>query len=195
MKALLFSVALIATLNLGCISSMEDEVEVNASIESDDEYSGTLDQYTKNVKIIDEWATKYELTVTYLGEGFLGAFSNRYEKLYGVREPMLGEASDKTGFFVSIYSPHQKGYDLVDQELWKIFLDDSEGRKIRPAVIKNLSSKERWNPFFNGVNHWSREYLIVFDTNLIDPTTEGLVQKKQINLTFSNADAQVNVQW
>jgi len=195
MLRLILTILFVVGSGAGCVTSVESEVKVNESIDDDEEYSSAYENYTKNIKIIDEWATKYELTITFLGDGFLGAFSNRYQRLYQVQEPLLAEATDKTGFFVSVFSPESKGYDLVDQQLWKIFLDDRDGRKIKPSLVKELGEKKRWEPFFRGVNHWSKEYLIVFDTNLVDPATDGLVQKKAINLVFSNADAHVNVQW
>lgn len=177
-----------------CVSSVEDQVRINETIADDDQYGPVYQRYSKEVNIISKFATKYRLTVTYLSDSLIGALGERYTRLYGVSEPVLSEASSKTGFFVSIFSPEDKGYDLTDSDLWKVVLTSND-EKQSPSMIKPLRAKDRWAPFFAGVSEWSREYLVIFDKKMLDPSLDEMVQKNNTKLIFSNADAIVTVQW
>ena len=189
-----FNFALISVVLSGCLSSVEDEVKINETIVHDDDYHPVYERYTKKMDVIDNFATEQTLTVTYLSDSFIAALSKRYTDIYGVSEPVLADASSKTGFFVSLYSANDKTADLNDSNLWKVILSNTGEQQV-PVLIKPLNDKERWSPFFDGVNHWSKEFLVVFDNKLVDPNLDEMVQKNDTKLVFSNADAIVTFQW
>ena len=77
---------------------------------------------------------------------------------------------------------------------WNIFFTTKEG-DIKPVVVKKLNDKLRWTPFFDFVDPWSQEYLVVFDAPAGSGNSPELVEKNKVTLTFANADAQVSLVW
>ena len=191
-----YPILLLASLTVfyGCVTSWEDEVTVNDSLHADDEYTEVLERYSKNAKVFINFEAKFTVDATMLSSQFRSALATRYERLFKLPQPILSEATDKAGFFISVFSPNVRGYDLEDESTWSMFLDIN-GKLIKPSVVKRVTHKERWTPFMPGVNQWTKEYLIVFDEALPDVSSEELLKKNSIALTIANADAQVRLGW
>ncbi|MDA9951086.1 hypothetical protein N9D31_00800 [Oligoflexaceae bacterium] len=186
--------ALLFSLAQGCVTSLESEVEINSRLEDDAEYFSVYDKYSQKMNVFSKFEMKYSMHATYLSDSFIAALSQRFQRLYKTNEPMLQEASSKTGFFVSVYSPEYGAMNISDGDLWKIFMS-VDGDRVFPTAIKSVGVKERWQPFFAGVTHWSREFLVLFDTKMLDPNLDEMVQKTDTNLVFSHADASVTFKW
>ncbi len=178
----------------GCVTSIEEAVEINPTAESDGSYYKVYSKYTRDANVFDNFENKYTLTATVLSPEMRSAMASRYERLYKVQQGILEEASSKTGFFVSIFSPERGGLDLDDEVLWTILVKIGETPR-RPSLVRRLGEKERWRPFFPEVNQWSKEFLVVFDEPLPDLASENLVHKNSISLKFANADASVSLAW
>ena len=177
-----------------CVTSVGDGVSVNDTVVQDDEYNAVLERYSKNAKVFVDFEARYTIDATMLATHFRSALASRYERLFKVPQPMLSVASDKAGFFISLFSPEMRGYDLEDETTWSVLLDIN-GKLVKPSLVKRLPNKERWTPFMPSVNQWSKEYLLVFDEPLPDVSNEELLKKNTIALSISNADAQVKLGW
>ncbi len=185
---------LILVQQISCVTSIEEAVEINPTAESDGAYYKVYSKYTREANVFDNFENKYNLTATVLSPEMRSSMASRYERLYKVQQGILEEASSKTGFFVSIFSPERGGLDLDDEVLWTIMVKIGETPR-RPALVRRLGEKERWRPFFPEVNQWSKEFLIVFDEPLPDLATDDLVRKNSISLKIANADASVSLAW
>lgn len=177
-----------------CVRSIGDDIEIQPDIARDHEYSTALSQATTRAKVYNDFENKFQITATYLSPEFRAALAKRYEMLYKEPQPLLEEATAKAGFFVSVYSTTKELNNLTDQGLWNIYLH-ADKDTLKPAVIRKLSDKERWRPFFNSINVWSNEYLLIFDTPSRTPNSPNMVEKNTIHLTFANADATVSLSW
>jgi hypothetical protein len=184
----------LAILVSGCVSSIESAVDINEPVESDGAYYEAYKKYTQEAKVISNFEHRYSITATVLAPELRSALGKRYESLFKVQQSVLDDASTKSGFFVTIFSPNRAGYDIEDEVHWTILMEGGETPR-RPTVVRRLDDKERWGPFFPEVNQWSKEYLVVFDESLPDLAAAELVKKNSISLIFANADAQVKLTW
>jgi hypothetical protein len=178
---------------VSCVNTMSDSVDLNERPEDDRSYLKAYDHATRDEKVVVNFETRFTVSATYLSPEFRAAFARRFEKLFNAPQPFLEEASNKAGFFVSIFSPERDGYDLTNDQLWSIQLR-TEDRAHKPILVKRLDNKSRWRPFFLDVNNWSDEYLILFDSPSVS-MDEKLVNKAQIKLLLANADARVTLAW
>ena len=189
--ALAASLLLIST---ACVHSVEDDIDLTPTPSEDKDYAKALDKATQARIVYREFETRYQVTATYLSPEFRGAFSKRLERVYKKGETNFTEADQKAGFFVSIHSPDSDRTDLSNPEHWTVLLDSKEG-PLKPILVKRLTDKERSRAFFESVNEWTTEYLIVFEAPSVNANSPDLVEKTHINLTFANADAQVSLTW
>ncbi len=177
-----------------CVQTLSSAVDINIPVHDDRSYMKVYDASSHTYKVITDFETRYIITATYLSPDFRTAFAKRYEQLFKDPQPVLEEASDKAGFFVTIFSPTRDGYDLENNQLWNIQMELRD-QKLKPVLVRRLRDKERWTPFFADVNMWSKEYLVLFDTPSVTPSSPDLVEKNPITLNFANADAQVKFHW
>lgn len=185
--------SIVATLLASCSHFRPIVVDKSDAPDDDSDYFEVYEDFTRDVQIYSNFATRYHLSATFMSGEFRQAYSKRHQSIYDSEQPGIVETSDKTGFFVTIFSPDPNLTDLNDELLWTIKLKTEEN-ELKPSLVKRLSSKSRWEPFFVNVNKWTHEYLVLFDA----PSTEiskNLVEKKSISLTFANADARVKLSW
>jgi hypothetical protein len=192
--SLMFSAYLLLVVGLtGCVQTMSESVDLNQTPSDDKRYLKAYDQASRDAKVTVNFETRYTLDATYLSPDFRSEFSKRYEQLFDAPQPFLEEASNKVGFFVSLFSPERVGYDLTDELLWTIQLKTTE-RVHKPIMIKKLDQKARWKPFFPHVHNWSTEYLILFDVPAVS-ITDQMVGKNLMSLHFANSDAKTKLSW
>lgn len=176
-----------------CIRTIDKEVALNSVVDEDRTYFKAHLNHTRDKHIVINFETRYTLAATYLSPEFRASFAARYTKLFNAPQPFLEEASNKLGFFITVFSPEDEGYDLTDNQLWSIQLVTKEST-FKPVLVKRLHTKSRWEPFFKDVHKWSKEYLVLFDTPSLS-TSEKLMEKNTLKLLVANADAQVNLSW
>lgn len=179
---------------LGCVTSVQKGVTVHQAAPEDPAYSKALDKVTAQYEVIKNFETRYELQATALTLDFRKALAERYERIFDERQPVLGEASDKLAFFVSLYTMNKDVNDLTDQHLWNVQLVNG-ATPTKPFKIERLSRKERWQPFFPYISPWSKEYLVIFDAPAGGDSSEEFLKKSQIQLIFTNADGKVSMNW
>ncbi len=177
-----------------CVYSVEDDVAITPTPDDDDDYSKVLNRSTQTRTVFADFETRYQVTATYLSPEFLGAFGKRMERVYKKGDGPWQEAQGKAAFFVSVSSPDDDRTDLSNPNHWTVLMGGKEG-SLKPILVKRLSDKERWRAFFHSVTGWTNEFLIVFDAPAVNANSPELVEKTSINLTFANADGQVNLTW
>ncbi|NRA46467.1 MAG: hypothetical protein HRU09_16070 [Oligoflexales bacterium] len=169
-------------------------VKLHPTPYEDSDYFDILKQDTRSTEVYDNFETKFHIHATYLSPQFRRAFDKRLTGLMKEAPFSLGEASSRTGFFISVFAPEDKKVDLNNQNLWTISMK-SKSKKYFPTVVRSLSDKERWKAFFSHVNKWSKEFIIMFDAPSITPQSPDLLAKDQLELLLSNADASVTMTW
>jgi hypothetical protein len=194
-RPLLLALALAAlAAPTACVSSIEPDVDITPSPDEDAPYAAALGKATQSRVVFKDFETRYRLSATYLTPEFRAAFAQRLERVFKQGHGQFDDVTGKSGFFVSLHAPENDRTDLTNPEHWSVLLQTG-GATQKPVLIKKLSDKERWRPFFTTVDEWTSEYLVVFDAPAANPQSQALVEQNQITLTFANADAQVNLSW
>ena len=188
--AVMFCVVLFGA--LGCVHSMEKEIEVHPRPEDDKDYFNVYNAATAHHEVISNFETKFIVQSTLLSSAFRQAFAKRYQVLYSEKEPVLTEASTRTGFFVSLYTADRELGDMRDVNLWSIQLRKGED-SLKPIKVEKLREKERWRPFFKGISPWSHEFLVIFDSPASASGNQDLVQSKETKLVLSSQDGRVTM--
>ena len=170
------------------------KVEMLPTVEQDTKYEKAWRRASRSTTVYRDFETKYTIEATYLSPEFRSAFAERAERFAKSKLQFLEESSEKSGFFVTIFSPDSKVDDLADQEHWTIQFQDGE-KMLRPAFIRRLADKERWKNFFPGVNRWSSEYMVVFDSPSRSTASKELAVENPVQVQFTNADADVTMRW
>jgi len=188
-------ISLVASLAFhSCSHPKQSDVHLHSSAEQDSDYREVHDRFTRQVTVRKNFTIRYTLATTLLSASFRESLAKRYEHLFLDEPPLILETTARTGFFVTMYSPHPTGYYLDDDQLWTVVFTDSNQESHRPISIRRLSQKKRWQPFFTNVHQWSHEYLVIFDADS-SALEVDFVEKTPMTLTISNADAQVRLTW
>lgn len=193
MKMIFFFLAGVSPLATGCVSSIQPEVTLAEEIDEDKAYNAAFKESTRDFEIIKNFETRSMLHATRLSPQFIKAFSDRYQKLFNETQPALQEAVSKTGFFVVLYTGNRDMMALDDERLWNVQLE-VDGTLHKPASIKRLSPKERWQPFFKNITPWSQEYLVIYDVPNATSDPQ-LLAHKSLKMLVSNADGRVAIGW
>jgi len=184
----------ISSLLAGCVGGSDVEIKSAPTVTEDRDYLTVYERFTKHAKVIIDLEKRYEVTATLLSPEMRGALATRYERIFKVPQPVLDDASNKTGFFVSLFSPDSRTFDLEDEALWTVLLE-AEGGKRKPTLVRRLDEKERWQTFFPSILKWTKEYLVIFDQAVPEVADPSLVKQEQVKLVFANADATVSLGW
>jgi hypothetical protein len=190
----MLSVTCTVGLLTSCVSS-GSKVEINPAIHEDRAYMSVLERHHFDAEAHRHFATHFFVGATLLSPAMRSAIGDRYERLYGARQPIFQEASERTGFIVSVYVTNLRYHFLDDESQWMLLLSVDGATVQRPAIIKYLPEKPRLTPFFPSVNTWTRDYLVLFDTPTPPAADQELLKKDSIVLTISNADASVKFSW
>ncbi len=177
-----------------CIKSSEKEITLPLPVDKDAAYTQSYNKATASYEIINNFETRFTVKTTLLSSQFRQAFAGRYQSLYNESAPVLTEASQKTGFFVSVYAANEQLNDISDVNLWTIQLIKGN-ETLRPSKVQRLRDKDRWRPFFTDITPWSHEFLVIFDTPAPITGDQDLVYTKESRLVLSNQDGRVTITW
>lgn len=177
---------LLSILSLSCISP-QGGVQSNLTIKEDKTYFPVYQKHTQKFEVIKNFKTHHIIQVTLLHPEFLKQFSDRYKRLYNDNKPIFeDDFSKKYGFFISAYSHNREISDLADNNYWNIALKD-KNKLITPFLVKELTTKEKWKPFFTELTPWSREYLVIFDLPMTYRQSDLMVNpSKQLFISSSH---------
>ncbi|MFK7873424.1 MAG: hypothetical protein AB8C84_09730 [Oligoflexales bacterium] len=190
MKAIFILITLCV---VGCVSNPTNtSVEIASSPIDDKTYQDIYESWTQDVQVYHHFDKIHFLTVTKLTPEFLAGFRHRYHTIYKQDPVALQDTSSRTAFFVSIEGPQSDILDISDRNQWSVYLKQQD-IKSPPMAIRSLDEKERWKPFFPSINHWTKEFLILFDL----PSNESpqLLESTVSHLTLANSKASVILNW
>lgn len=171
----------------------KDSISASPIPSLEDSYKTNYDAYTRKAEIVRNFETKMIAQMTLLGTDLRQKIASRYESVFNEAEPILAESSKQTGFFVSLFVPHQF-VDLSDSNIWKIHLT-KENQTFLPVVIKKLTPKEKWRIFFPEINSWSRDFLVLFDETTPRGSEKKLLSQDPIELRISSVYGTVTARW
>lgn len=176
-----------------CQTSKNVTIRPSIAITEDEPYFAAYKKANRHFEVIKNFETKQHMSATLLTNAFRQAIATRHKALYREAQPVLGEVTDQTGFFITSFMPDSRMEDLRNERLWNIVLETPAGT-LRPSLVKRLSEKNQWKAFFPKVNAWTEEYLILFpgSTGL---SNDRLVKQESITLSLSNKDATILLTW
>ncbi len=144
----------------------------SASHDADANYIKRLHDWTRSVKVLEGLSTRLYLSATYKTMDFRAAYVERYSAAYEVDEEarlklLKKEEADAAmfdDFFVVAYTPRKEWNDLDKKDsMWRLFLQDSAGRRIEPASISKVSRVAPLvKEFFPHLDEWSIAYEVRF---------------------------------
>lgn len=152
-----------AALLTGCLSTVDSTTLSSPTpVREDAAYAKIYRESSQDFEFVDKFVTKYKIHITQLNANFRQALATRHEKIFLEPQPLLTEASQKTAYFVSIYSQNSRLHDLKNDRLWSIQLRTGSS-VLKPSSIQTIEPKERWIAFFPEITTWSSEFLVLFD--------------------------------
>jgi hypothetical protein len=182
-------------LTSSCVTSLDKGAKANEAPEDDGDYYPSLVQATRRADVIKDFEMIYRVNATYLSNEFRSSLNKRLDRLYFQNATgSFEEAASKAGFFVTIFSPDSRSIEITNSDHWSIFLETKDG-KFKPSLVKRINDKLRWRHFFDSINFWSVEYLIVFDTASVNPATKSLVEKPITKLSLASGAGNVQLVW
>lgn len=185
----------VAALATACQSTgAQTKVELLPTVEQDDAYDGALRKASRATTVTRNFETKYTIEATYLSPEFRVAFARRAERFTKSKMTILEEASNRSAFFVTVFSPDNRVDDLADQDHWTIQMVSAD-KTLRPAFVRRLADKDRWKPFFPGVNRWSSEYMVMFDAPSRSTGNVELAAPSPVQVQFTSPEADVTMTW
>ena len=185
---------LAACFGLAACQTGGSDVKLAGEPVEDAEYYEAFKSASRHGKVIADFETRYQVWATYLSPSFRNAFSRRIERVFAESVGHFEEASARAGFFVSVTAPDDRRLDLANEHHWSIQLSDGT-TTLKPVMVKRLNDKERWRAFFDTVNTWTIEYLVVFDSPSVATNSPELVQPTNLTLKLANADGRVTLSW
>ncbi|MCX6129876.1 MAG: hypothetical protein NTX25_12555 [Proteobacteria bacterium] len=178
---------LLLLLLTACLSSPEPEISYPLEARDDPAYFTTYEANSKTYEVIHNFEAKYTAHITRVTPEFREALIKRYEHIWNESQTLMTEAGAKTAFFVTLYTANRNMENISDANLWNIQLQ-AAGKIFKPSSIKNLSPKERWQPFFPQINQWSKDFLLIFE---LTPEQSG----GSLKLLLNSPDGSVRSDW
>ena len=146
-----------------CLSTIDShKLQSTIPVPRDETYNKVYQESSQQFDFVQNFETKYKVTVSHLTPNLRQAIAARYERIFQEPQPLLTEASQKTAFFVTLYAKNRELTDLTDERLWSLQLRTGT-TVLKPSIIKPVKPKDRWQIFFPDINIWSNEYLVIFD--------------------------------
>ena len=189
---LLFSLAALLSAS-ACQTDQAIQIRDALAIYEDRPYYQSYLAANRQFEVVQNFETKQQISATLLTNAFRQSIAQRHKAIYLEAQPVLGEVTDQTGFFVSSFIPGDDLSDLRNSRLWNIVLETPTGT-LRPTLIKKLTNKEQWQVFFPKVNLWTEEYLILFAGSSA-LSNDQLVKKESITLSLANKHATTLLTW
>ncbi|MCB9229915.1 MAG: hypothetical protein H6618_09910 [Deltaproteobacteria bacterium] len=204
-SSMLLNLLTIIILLTSCSSSWSPvTVSLHDAAEDDPAYFPALKEASRNASVYRDFETKILINATFLSPQFRTAFNKRYAELMEEKHFSLAEADTKAGFFVSVFTADKQPPDLNDRKLWTLILKTSNGQQYFPSMVRSLNEKSRWQAFFPWLSQWSKEYLILFETESPPASAAPTVSSSdvlpdenepELTLSISNPSARVEFHW
>lgn len=177
-------------------SSGGSQADVPRSPAADSDYAPIEKKWTREVHVYKDFQKRVDAFALLFTDEMRRAFATRWQSLHGNQITSLEDLGQgKLGIVVSAFTPEFPYSKLDDAKIWGIQLSWGE-QKFSPSLVKHLSQKAQFEPYFSFVNFWSREYLLLFDVNpSTEPSQAAMVVPTQVTLQLKSALAAVEFVW
>lgn len=187
------ALSVLSLISTACLSTIDSTaMQTPTPVDQDPAYQKIYQESSQDFEFIDKFVTKYKFHITQLNTNFRQALATRHEQIFLEPQPLLTEVSQKTAFFVSIYSRNGRLNDLRDERLWAIQLR-SGSSVLKPSAIQTIAPKERWVVFFPEISSWSEEYLVIFDQAL--PTNQPDAVNALSEFIMASPEGSITSRW
>ena len=183
-----------------CVSaSRNSSALVPASANSDESYFKAYEAAHVELLVNNEFQKKFDAHGVLFSTEMRRAYTERWTRLHGKTDAGLGDLSGgKLAVILSYFSPEDDYMDLTNAQLWSVSLNVA-GTEYPPTLVQRLQQKTALKVFFPFINHWSADYLLVFDANSdtkgesqsVTPTPSVL----RTQLSLSSALVQAKLVW
>ena len=178
----------------GCLRSQGPNISLTLNPSEDSDYLAVYKTYTQREHVYKNFETKFTVSVTMLTSEFRRALAKRHDLVMSQKQDYLADFTNKTGFFISVFSPSSDNLQLDDENYWTISLQKgSETHK--PITINSLSPKKKWELFFPDISNWSKEYLVIFDVSTPIGSDHQMVAKEPISLNLNNIEGKIRINY
>jgi hypothetical protein len=161
---------------------------------SDYDYSKVIKKWRKSVRVYDQFQNRVEMNAVLFTEEMRQAYLARWKRLRGDGEARIAsEFGGNLALFVSVYTPQEDFIRLDNQNLWTIRMTYGT-EKLAPTTVLRLYEKPMYQSFFDFVDKWSAEYLVVFDVSATE-SSEPVALPEDIGAQFSSSLAYINLKW
>lgn len=187
LNSFLVVLSLISLISVSCVTRLTTPEGIPSISLSD--YDSLIAKKTQKIQIYDGLYNQLTVEATWVDSETTEAGLSQNARLYQwtpdkykeEKSKVISRHSEKTEFFLSLYTPERKYNDLSKKNtVWKIFLDVGGQRYEGTATrVKHLFSEiQVMYPYHN---KWSTAYLVSF------PVATSIVENKPAVLTLTGA--------
>lgn len=193
--AQLFTAAWLLLASSSCTTASQgSSVSIPPEARRDDNYLQVLQKWEKAATVFDQFQNRIQFHSVLLTEEMRQAYLNRWIRLRGDTASTIGmDSGGKLAIFVSLYTPEEDFLRLDNSSLWTVRLQYGD-KTLTPTTILRLYEKPVYEGFFDFVNKWSSEYLVVFDVSLAE-SSEAINLPESLSAQFYSSLAYINLQW
>lgn len=152
-------------------------------------YNRVLEQYLRSTTVYYNYETLYMVSASMLSSPFYEALSRRVADHYQSTEVLKNFTVNAT-VFLSIYAPDYDLNDLANKRVWELFIEIN-GKKYPVKSVKKVKEKESWYAFFPYINHWTTDFIIIFDV----PESEKLPPDSKFTFSMINSQTKTTMKW
>ena len=161
---------------------------------NDPDYARVLARWHKDASIFDRFQNRLSVHAVLFTEEMRQAYLNRWVQIRGDSSAKIGmDVGGKLAVFVSVFTPEEEFLRLDDSSLWTVRLMYGE-KQLAPFMIRRIYDKPLHAGFFEFVNNWTYEYLIVFDVSVTD-SSDAVVLPSVVSAQLMSSLASVEFQW
>lgn len=163
--------ALLALVGGGCIRDPVVDLSVPRREYRPGEYEKVLKRWTRSRRIIKNFDTNLDASVTYLAPEYVTAHAALYAQDYQLNRgerlrylaKRLAEVGERHELFMAATTSTSSWNDFDRKEsVWRITLEDDKGTRVRPLVVTNIKATEVHRIYFPHVTVFHRLYHIIF---------------------------------
>lgn len=163
---------LLLTFSFGCAARNEAVKKEEDRGEAKSGYNEALNKWTRSKKLYEGLETRLYINATYKSPEFREAYVERYAKSYQLDEDFKKALLERetaqheryNEFFFTAYTPEDRWNDFANPDsVWRLYLDDGMGGKIRPVSIARVDKSDPLlREFFPYFDPWSIGYVARF---------------------------------
>lgn len=160
----------------------------------DKAYAPILEKWSREANVLEKFQKQVDVHAVLFTDEMRRAYAERFARLRGKADAQIEDIGDnKLGLVVSVFTPSTDFLDLDNALLWSLSVRWG-AQQIEKPLIRKLKNKTPFEAFFPFVNHWSQDYLVVFDSRE-QLGNSILANPQSVTLSLRSALANVELTW